>query len=526
MAAKSGKVTRGVRVVMEVKGAPKVEKALNKTTAGLKKTGAEAKTAAKSLSAAGAASDATGKSMADALDPIDKSFAGMDKLNSILGKVAMVGGLVGVAVGALTAGFAILSNALATATGETERAVIAAKELEAAQRAGSAATGVLAAALAGMGDSIDPEQILLRRTALLDLADAEKALTSAVYAQAEGESLLAQRQERLLALNKQRHQTNNVAEHQRLTAEISDQGDKIRSATADLERYESALAQTAATLGGQRAATRHVTEAGEGAIAKPEPPTVPLTPRTPAPREHEISAVALAEQLLGEIDGQSLADALGLSVVPPQVDAVTETIASQSAALDEQARALAAATSHAISYSQASDEMGDSAGRAAGEILAASILQGEGIKAQVAALLEAKSTEYIIEAGAATAKGIIAGVTGNGAAAAGFFTAAGIYTAMAGAASLGAGVLGGGGGGGGGGAAAASTGPDVSSAPRDTESGSGATTITYNVTGMVYGSLEQMEAGVARGVGRAYSRDDGPTNRAAIQGRGAMNFRR
>ena len=105
MASKSD-IQNSLSVQFKSKGAAALQSNINKTTKAVETTGKKGESSMKGLAAAsqGAGKSVTGlgQSMANSLDPIDKAFAGTDKLMGIVGKLGAVGALAGIAVTGLT----------------------------------------------------------------------------------------------------------------------------------------------------------------------------------------------------------------------------------------------------------------------------------------------------------------------------------------------------------------------------------------------------------------------------------------
>jgi len=113
----SADIKRNLRVRFSATGAKKVQAEVTKLDGGMTKTGKAGNKAFKTME--GSAVKAS-KAMESTLQPLDDSFKGVDRLNSIVGKFGMVGALLGGTVSLVTAALSAFSD-------ETERAAAAAE---------------------------------------------------------------------------------------------------------------------------------------------------------------------------------------------------------------------------------------------------------------------------------------------------------------------------------------------------------------------------------------------------------------
>ena len=518
MARKSSKIERGVRFVFETKGAAKVDRQMGRASAGFKKTGQSATRAAGQVDKVGFSFASSGRAMEDSLKPIDDTFKGFDRIRGIVGQVTGVIGLGALAVQGLMSAY----KSLTTDTKEQAKAqAILNRQSREFADIQKAITGISAEMLAG-----------LSLEAVEDLARANATLTTTYKAQVKSlenieATKLAMRQldKEIAEAEAERSRLSRTArtaeERERLVAAANRLNDLTRDRPKALARLNIILAKQRAeytkNVGAMKEAQIYAKAYNEEAahIATSTPAVETHTDKVKAAaNEWSIFSLAIHNagvqigRFVGET-GDAMATALTKSIV-----AMNE----QNEVMAERLKLAHENTKAAIATTQSNLDMGASAGEAAGQIAAASILQGESVKTQVAAVLEAKATQYMIESGAATAQGVIASVTGNGGAAAGFFAAAGIWAAMATAAGAGASMLGGsGGGGGGGGSAPSASEPATSQGLTGDQAGEDGRQETFviNVNGLLVGDMDQLDDVVNRSVSRARSRDDGLSARGA-----------
>ena len=92
-------VRRNLRVQFSAGGAKKLQSEVSKVDKGLVRAG---KSGTKAFKETESSAVKASKAMEGALGPIDESFKGFDKLNSIIGKFSMLGGMVAMAWGGIT----------------------------------------------------------------------------------------------------------------------------------------------------------------------------------------------------------------------------------------------------------------------------------------------------------------------------------------------------------------------------------------------------------------------------------------
>jgi hypothetical protein len=493
-------VKRKLSVGFTSTGQAKLIQQVNQVDKSLEKTGADG---TKSLQSMDRAMTGVGESMANALDPIDKAFAGTDKLFSIIGKAGAVGA---VAVAAWE-GISLAVDALAASSraGVEEQDALAASlvrtsaaaehttaAIDALFATGSLSQRAIEERIAKLKTEADERDNLAaavdgHRRASSDLAVVEETLAAAqVRAQAAADSLAGatargsvEQRVALQALSDATAEADRLADTQdALRLKVAFTGRQIEILSGSLNELSGVSHTTVSDLvafGGlfadhwAKLSATHTKATGQ--IKREAEDMLTVFERT--------SVTPLADQL-GLGDGK-------LELVSEEFERWAGVVGTLQWRLGQLGETLDGIDLSAVAVEV--DSISDSllmSAEAFGQATVAALFMGQSIKDVLNQQLQGLAIEATWEALKATAIGIARASYGDPGAGA-MFQAAGIWAAIAAGAAAGTAATGGFGGGGGGGAAAAAGGGGSQGLSGQGSAGSSQVSVVLNLSGPVGG---------------------------------------
>lgn len=475
-------IRRAVRVAFSASGAKKLDAQINKVDTDIKRTGNEGSAA---LGKADAATVKMAKSMEAALQPIDESFKGFDRLNSIVGKLTMVGGLASLAWTGITKAIELFKPA-------ADSAVLSQDALNDSVSRASSLLGAYAKNLTRINAlqlmSVDEAYTkalersaqnlgkIREATSELEKAQFRLAITQAAYREAlktnDATEVAAAARRANEAAGRVRQLRDVVSSEQARTAALSSATERAARDLETLTRHYSAL-------GTETDDVAEKADRAAAAVARVVPPAQTL--------------LQIVQELAAP--SQSLADAIGAQSLDPEpllrLSEAFPKVAAGASAMADAVKAASLELALQRSEMEATAELAGVAARGYAAMAYESLVAGDSFSEFANKLARSVAQQAAVEAVYYGAKALVAAGTGIFTGNPAMFAAAESFTAAAAGMAAVAGVAAGvasqtGGLTDGGGAGSGSSGPSIESS-RDMTGApaqpSGPTVVNLNLAG-------------------------------------------